>query len=186
MSAATYTIIDTTSSNQEESIKLTEPVARGLADGYAFNYLEAMSPDLRASNQQITVILPQIKDDTTNSWIQNGSATIKDLITSMKEDEQIINDTQVTLKSEGAGRPRTVDSAKHGGALLDIPTTLTVIIRGIAECTEGGFDTKRYNSEIDIFANRLAMRIKQGGYSDVVTVAKLRFTDIKEVDLSEL
>ena len=62
MSAASYTIINTTKTNQEES-KLTESVARGLADGYAFNFLETMSPNLRATDQKVTVFLPQIKGD---------------------------------------------------------------------------------------------------------------------------
>ena len=99
----------------------------------------------------------------------------------MKQDGpgKILNDTQVSINSEGAGRASTVDSKKSGGALVDVPTTLTVIIRGIAQSIEG-------DSEIDIFGNRLAMRIKEGGYADVITLVKLEFTDIKEIDFSEL
>jgi hypothetical protein len=49
----------------------------------------------------------------------------------------------------------------RGGTLIDITTSLTALIRGIRE-TEGDFDIQRYNSEVEMFRNRLAVRVKQG------------------------
>jgi hypothetical protein len=186
MSSTKFNIADTKENNPEETTKYTESVALGLADGYAFNYLEIMNETLDAQNNFITVLLPKIKgDDVANSWVKNGNATIKDLISTMKQDGpgKLLNDNEISFNQDGVGCP-TVDSFHKGGSLIDIPNTLSVIIRGIRESAAQGddFDMMRYNSEIDIFGNRLAMRMKEGGYVDVVTVVKLEFSNIKEID----
>jgi hypothetical protein len=180
--SAEFKVIDTEGSNPEEA-KRTESVARGLADGHAFNFLEFLSSKLRSSNQTIFILLPKIKEgNTSNSWIKNGTVYVRDLISAMKQDGsgKILNDKEASLNPNGVGRP-FVDSLVKGGALIDIPTALTVLIRGISE-EEGDFDASRYNSEVDIFRDRLAMRVKEGGYSDVVTIIELEFNNLIQVD----
>lgn len=173
---AKFTIIDTNDFIQEDTIKTTESVARGLADGYAFNFLEYLKNHLHVE-KKITILLPKIKgNDAANSWVQNGNATIADLISTMKQDGpgKLLNDKEVSLHQNGMGRPM-VNTLHKGGALIDIPTTLSVAIRGIGESCEGDFDMKRYNSEIDIFGNRLAMRIREVCYMDIVRIVKGEF-----------
>mmetsp|Transcript_12500 Transcript_12500/g.19345 ORF Transcript_12500/g.19345 Transcript_12500/m.19345 type:complete len:225 (+) Transcript_12500:315-989(+) len=169
-----------------------ESVARGLADGYAFNFLEFMSVHLRAVGKPIFVLLPKMPkyhDDTNNdaarnSWVRNGSVTIRDLITQMKA-AQIIQTEGRSLHPSETGRP-TVDSLVNGGAFIDVPTTLTVLIRGIIEdkANDDGddFDVAWYNQEVELFRKRLTRTVKEGGYGDVVNIIELEFFNLTQTD----
>ena len=156
---------------EKENAELKQSVSIGLAEGYIYNFLEPHSKKLEEEEKKLFVLIPQANEE--RNWISKEDYDIKSLIQEMIV-EGIIQERAERYKEE------RVDSLVDCKSDIDIPTTLTVLTKGIwSKVEEGqGFDFERYNREIDGFGKRIQQWVEDNNHSDFIKIIEFEISGV--------
>lgn len=156
---------------EKENDELKQSVSIGLAEGYIYNFLEPHIKKLKEEKKKLFVLIPQANEE--RNWISKEDYDIKSLIQEMIV-EGIIQERAERYKEE------RVDSLVDCKSDIDIPTTLTVLTKGIwSKVEEGqGFNFKRYNREIDGFGKRIQQWVEDNNHSDFIKIIEFEISGV--------
>jgi hypothetical protein len=149
----------------KESVnQLDSSMARGLADGYFWNFVKLVAEHVeRERLEPFLIIVPR----TMEEW---NVDLIKDYIDSKFDagefdSEQLIPDFS---------RPINVIKVIQSDILIDIPTTITSIIRRVTDEYPDVYNrNEALKVEVNIFTYRIAWLLKRNNYENYVDVVEV-------------
>merc|ERR1712038_1772974 len=108
------------------------------------------------------------------------SSPIKSKLSAYESESQTVN-VCIGTPPSNQSRPQFLSWSCDQNILMDVPTTLEVIVNNIKEssgCDSVDEMQKEYELELHRFASRLAWRLKNSNLDGVVTVASVRGDDM--------
>jgi len=180
---------------QTEVESLKNSLALGLADGYYLNFLQWVAKDIVKEEGGDSITLTVFKGAEKESMQQKVSCLhvllprsipweesnpIKNQLSTYESKSETVN-VCIGTPSGNQFRPQIVSWSPNQNILMDVPTTLEVIIENIKESS--GYDSvdamqQEYELELHRFASRLAWRLKNSKLDGVVTVASVSGDDM--------
>lgn len=188
---------------QKEVESLQNSLALGLADGYYLNFLQWVVKDILkqmedgtdSNNITLSVFNSPGATDKKESTMQQevsclhvllpksisweSQSPINNQLSTYESEKKTVN-VCIGIPSAKSVRPQFVSWSSEHNILMDVPTTLEVIIENIRESEYDSVDEMQneYELELHRFASRLAWRLKKSKLDGVVTVASVSGGDM--------